>query len=215
MNKIIDYIVNFIKYFFDFRVSFLSIIRGKCMIDTTAVIYSFTKIVDSSIGRYSYIAHNTIICKTNIGNFTSIGNNVYIGLPKHPIHFKSTSPIFTSKKNALKTKWSKINCFEEFGQIEIGNDVWIGNNVLIISPKQGQILKIGDGAVIGAGSIVTKDIEPYTINVGSPCQAKKKRFSDDVIRKLQKEKWWEKSDYYLIQNIDKFQRNLDIENTHF
>ena len=67
----------------------------------------------------------------------------------------------------------------------IGNDVWIGNGAIILRG-----INVGDGAVIGAGAVVTKDIEPYTIVVGAPARLLKKRFSDEIISELLDLQWW-------------------------
>ena len=72
------------------------------------------------------------------------------------------------------------------GDVIIGNDVWIGTNAVIMSG-----IKIGDGAVIGAYSLVTKDVEPYTIVGGNPAKIIRKRFSDEVIKELLDFKWWD------------------------
>ncbi len=71
------------------------------------------------------------------------------------------------------------------GDVIIGNDVWIGAEALIMSG-----VNIGDGAVIGARSLVTKDIPPYCVVTGNPAVIKKKRFSDDIIESLLEIKWW-------------------------
>lgn len=73
-------------------------------------------------------------------------------------------------------------------RVEIGNDVWIGDNVVILKGK------IGDGAVIGAGAVVTRDVPPYAIVAGNPARVIKYRFDDETIRKLLKEKWWDNID---------------------
>ncbi len=71
------------------------------------------------------------------------------------------------------------------GNIIIGNDVWIGSNVIILSG-----VHIGDGAVICAGSVVTKDIEPYSIAGGVPAKQIRKRFTDEAVEKLLQIQWW-------------------------
>ncbi|MDE6773391.1 MAG: CatB-related O-acetyltransferase, partial [Treponemataceae bacterium] len=72
------------------------------------------------------------------------------------------------------------------GDTVVGNDVWIGQNVTIMPG-----IRIGDGAIIGARAVVTKDVPPYTIVGGVPAKPIRKRFSDDVIEKLLKLKWWD------------------------
>lgn len=78
------------------------------------------------------------------------------------------------------------DAWDNKGDIEIGNDVWVGYDALIMSG-----VKIGDGAIVGARSVVTKDVPPYAIVGGTPAKIIKKRFSDDTILKLLKIKWWD------------------------
>lgn len=72
------------------------------------------------------------------------------------------------------------------GNIVVGNDVWFGENAIILSG-----VTIGDGAVIGLGSVVTKDVPPYSIVAGNPARVRKMRFDDDVIAELLRIKWWD------------------------
>ncbi len=74
------------------------------------------------------------------------------------------------------------------GDTVIGNDVWIGQNVTVMPG-----VHIGDGAIIGTNSVVAKDIPPYAIAVGNPCQVIRKRFDDELIELLLKLRWWDKS----------------------
>jgi virginiamycin A acetyltransferase len=74
------------------------------------------------------------------------------------------------------------------GDTVVGNDVWIGQNVTVMPG-----VHIGDGAIIGANSVVAKDIPPYSVAVGNPCRVVRKRFDDDLIELLLKFKWWDKS----------------------
>jgi acetyltransferase-like isoleucine patch superfamily enzyme len=71
------------------------------------------------------------------------------------------------------------------GNVEIGNDVWIGTRALILSG-----VRIGDGAIVGAGSVVTKNVPPYAIVGGVPAAIIRKRFSDEVITRLLQVSWW-------------------------
>ena len=74
------------------------------------------------------------------------------------------------------------------GDTVIGNDVWLGQNVTILPG-----VHIGDGAIIGANSVVAHDIPSYCVAVGNPATVKKKRFDDELISLLSKVKWWDKS----------------------
>lgn len=89
----------------------------------------------------------------------------------------------------------KVHIMETKKDVVIGNDVWIGDAVIILPD-----VKIGNGAVIGAGSVVTKDIEPYTIVAGVPAVYKKRRFSEKVSIALERLRWWE-LDYPKLRRI--------------
>lgn len=77
----------------------------------------------------------------------------------------------------------------------IGNDVWLGANSLVLKG-----VKIGDGAVIGAGAVVTKDVPPYAIVGGNPAKVIKMRFDDETIGKLMQLQWWN-LDLSIIENL--------------
>jgi len=112
------------------------------------------------LGDNIYIAPKFHISARNlrIGNNVLIGPNLFLECDDH---------IFN---NVGKTIWSTKN-ERNIGNIIIENDVWIGGNVTILKNTQ-----IGEGAIIGAGSIVTKPVPPYTICIGSPCRPMKVRF---------------------------------------
>ena len=122
----------------------------------------------------------------------SVAYGVRIGLPEHPVNMVSTSPKIYRN---IKLKDIKDVYFPPI----IGNDVWIGANAIIL-----QGVTIGDGAIIAAGAVVTKDVPPYAIVGGVPAKVIKYRFSDDVILKLLEIKWWDKPEEWTTQNLDKF-----------
>lgn len=124
------------------------------------------------IGQYSFIGDYTHIAQNvEIGRYCSIANLCTIGAQQHPLDRLSTYP---SRPRGDERK------------TVIGHDVWIGCNSVIMSG-----VTIGIGAVIGAGSVVTKDISPYAIAYGSPARIKRYRFEPDEIAILLKSKWWE------------------------
>lgn len=81
----------------------------------------------------------------------------------------------------------------------IGNDVWIGTRTMLIGG-----IHVGDGAIIGAGSIVTKDVPPYAVVAGNPARIIRYRFDEDKIQKLEKIKWWERDEAWVIENTGLF-----------
>lgn len=154
-------------------------------IDQRSKVCSGSHVVNTVLGKYSYIGNNCTIIHTEIGNYCSIADNCIIGGASHPIDWVSTSPIFHSGKNVLRKNFSNHK-YNPYKKTIIENDVWIGNNCLI---KSG--VKISSGAIVGMGSIVTKDIGPYEIWAGVPARFIRKRFNDDVIEELLKTKWWD------------------------
>ena len=90
------------------------------------------------------------------------------------------------------------------GVINIGNDVWIGARSIITSG-----VSIGDGAIIAAGSVVTKNVEPFSIVAGNPATFKKYRFDKKVIEKLNNMKWWEWPEEKIRRQRAFFNKALD------
>lgn len=136
-------------------------------------------------------------CFLRIGNFCSISSNVTVLLnSEHRLDWISTYPF-----PAFYNKWPKAKNIRgqaiNKGDVIIGNDVWIGCNAIILSG-----VKIMDGAVIGAGSVVTKDVEPYTIVAGNPAKVIRKRFDDKIIKNLLEIKWWNWDDLKIEKNLD-------------
>lgn len=148
------------------------------------------------IGDYSYVNANSVIGAAKIGKFCSIGYNCQIGVESHPTNFISTSPYMYGNENIFEQK-SIYN--ELHSTVLIGNDCWIGSNVIIM-----QGVKIGDGAIIAAGSVVTKNVEPYSIVGGVPARFIKTRFDKENIDYLLKWKWWELQVEELIKYKDIF-----------
>ena len=176
---------------------FKIILQGKSIrnsrIDKTAKIYSVTEFYDSSIGRHSYIGYNSEIHSCDIGAFCSIANGLIVGGAKHPLDWVSTSPVFYDVGGGTGRHLGNHK-IEPLKRTSIGNDVWIGSRVIIM-----QGLRIGTGAVIGAGSVVTKDVPPYAIVAGCPARIIKYRFDEDTIRQLLESRWWEWSDKELTE----------------
>ncbi len=178
-----------------------------CIFEGGNVIHSFSNVSFSEIGYGTYIGKNSDLIASKIGRFCSIGNNVKLALGKHPLStFVSTHPSFFSLRKQAGFTYVDKNKFEEFKYVEegkvlkIGNDVWIGTNVTIFDG-----VVIGDGAVIGANSLVVRDVEPYSINVGSPAKIVRYRFPQSHISYLLNFKWWDKDLDWIKDNADLFE----------
>ncbi len=118
--------------------------------------------------------------------------------------FLSTS-IKTHKSSYIKeNKYNDSVKIDNKWDIIIENDVWIGSDVKFL-----QGIRIGDGAVIGAGALVTKDVAPYAIVGGVPAKLIRKRFSDEDIEFLLELKWWDKGEEWIKENAEYFE-DIDI-----
>lgn len=146
--------------------------------------------VRSKMGKHSYACEYFTVAseETTIGAYCSIANNVSIGTTHHPTNFISTHP-FCYFEPCKLDKSSKQAHFDYVKPCHIGNDVWIGKSVIIMDG-----ITVGDGAIIGANSVVTHDVPPYSIVVGSPARIINYRFDDETIKKLLELKWWNLSD---------------------
>lgn len=160
--------------------------------------------VNSSIDNYSYINTNSQIFNTTIGKFCSIGPNVQIVLGIHPSTFVSTHPAFYSNNKRFET-FSDKTYIEEYKSVEIGNDVWIAEGVVIPGG-----VKIGNGAIIMARSVITKDVEPYSIVGGVPAKHIKFRFDENIIRAINDSKWWDWDVQVLREKYKLFHNTKDF-----
>lgn len=155
------------------------------------IIYADAVISRSHIGDYSYVGGNSHIQYAEIGKFCSIGPEVRIGLGKHPLHLKSTHPGFYDIDSSYYGITPEYNNPEpEYEKITVGNDVWIGCRAMILDG-----VTIGDGAIIAAGAVVTKDVPPYAIVGGVPAKIIKYRFQPEKIEELLESEWWNDSKY--------------------
>lgn len=135
-------------------------------VDTRAVL-----VEPCEIGKYSYVREYTHISQNvRIGKYCSIGNLCTIGAQHHNIDGLTTWPMTGARND----------------ETVIGNDVWIGCNVVVLAG-----VRVGDGAVIGAGSVVTRDIPSYAIAYGNPARVKRFRFQTKIIADLLDVRWWD------------------------
>jgi len=152
------------------------------------------------MNRYSFCGYDCKILNCDIGAFCSLADGVIIGGAQHPIEWVGTSPVFYKGKDSVTKKYSEFER-PKVKRTVIGNDVWIGDRAII---KGG--ITVGNGAVIGMGSIVTKDIGDYEIWAGNPAKLIRKRFSEDIVQGLVKISWWDWDDL-TIQKYSQYIRN--------
>lgn len=151
------------------------------------------EIHSGSVGRYAFINSDTVIFGAKIGRYCSFGRSCQVGCAEHRVDTLTTSlvgfspnwfpddPVMTALDRRMPSWHSKRT-----GTTVIGNDVWIGAGAIILRG-----VTIGDGAVVGAGSVVTKDVPPYAIVGGVPAKPIRYRFPPEMIEQLLASRWWD------------------------
>lgn len=200
-RNLLGYVEGLFKSLFKSNYSILSFVNSNCDISDKATIYRRSRINGVKLGDYSYLGRGTVAHNVIIGKFCSISDFCTIGLPAHTISSISSSPIFNSIHNGTRYRWTNKNTFHSEIEIKIGNDVWIGYGTMVVKN-----VTIGDGAIIAAGSVVTKDIPPYAIVGGVPAKIIRYRFSPEIIEKLLKLQWWNLNEETLKKNLHIFQK---------
>ena len=145
-------------------------------------------IFGSKVGRWTYFGKNAFVIFSDVGAFCSIAANVVIGGGRHPTERVTTSPQFYSAghDNPWGAYADGLPRREELPRTSVGNDVWIGYSAVVLPG-----VRVGDGAVIGAGAVVTRDVEPYSVVAGVPAMGLRKRFAPDDVDWLLGLRWWD------------------------
>jgi acetyltransferase-like isoleucine patch superfamily enzyme len=205
--KLITNIFKNFFFLFKYRLSHLislNKIDKNALIDNTVNIGKNCDIRGKvSIGKHTYVNNGTLIASGSIGSYCSIGYNTQIGLFEHPTDLLSTSPKVYKSKIFQSNLWPIDDVLMP---PKIGNDVWIGSNSIIL-----QNVIISNGAIIAAGSVVTKDVPPYAIVAGVPAKVIKYRFSEKSINLLNKLNWYNWSEEFLESKLSLL---IDVEKNY-
>ncbi|MBP7736610.1 MAG: CatB-related O-acetyltransferase [Spirochaetes bacterium] len=141
---------------------------------------------------------------TKIGRYCSFANSIKVFNANHPMNLLSTHAFFFNPWFGLVKEDILART-----QLTIGNDVWIGHNAVIMP----SVSRIGDGAVIGANSVVSQDVPDFAVVSGFPARILRYRFDPDTIKKIKESSWWDKSIRELSKNIKEFQKPFDGSDT--
>lgn len=166
------------------------------------------KIINSEIGYGTFVAKNSIVWQCKIGRYCAVGFETLRG--GHPIHtIGSIHPALYSSAGQYGFTYAKDSIYEEFKYIEEDGEKWsvvIGNDVWVTAgaTKIYQNIRIGDGAVIMADAVVTKDVPPYAIVGGVPAKIIGYRFNEKQIEGLLKLQWWNRGEEWIKEHVQYF-----------
>lgn len=152
-----------------------------------------------TVGAYTYgpcLRPGAMPPGTRVGAYCSLAPGIKVRRRNHPSGTLSQHPFFYASIAGLLEKDTIHK--EADNPLTIGSDVWIGDNVLVMP----RCASIGNGAMIGAGSVVTKDVAPYTIVAGNPARLLAQRYDDGIIALLEESRWWELPLSELLDDAD-------------
>ncbi len=168
-------------------------VHPSCVIRDT-ILGQFTDIAERvnlaecEVGDFTYIERHVEAIYTTIGKFCSVASNSRLNALNHPME-RVTQHKISYRPNEYFVHMKVDKAFREQRQkarVVIGHDVWIGHGAIILPS-----ISVGDGAVVAAGAVVTKNIEPYAVVAGVPAKRIKWRFEKEVREKLLALAWWD------------------------
>ena len=175
---------------------------GRCceILGDTAIEYS-------ELGDYSYLGPGCMVADARIGKFCAIAAQVRIGAPNHPLD-RPSQHRFTYCPEYYSADAQRDHAFfrdRRADRVVIGNDVWIGHAVIVMPG-----VTVGDGVVLAAGAVVTRDVAPYTIVGGVPAKPIRERFDRRTAERYQALAWWDWPAETIFQRLPEFQSG-DVE----
>ena len=161
-----------------------------------------TAIEYTELGDYSYLGPGCMVADAQIGKFCAIAAQVRIGAPNHPLD-RPSQHRFTYCPEYYTAEAQRDHSFfrqRRADRVVIGNDVWIGHAVIVMPG-----VTVGDGAVLAAGAVVTRDVAPYTIVGGVPAKQIRERFNRDIAAQLSRIAGWDWPAETIFQRLPEFQ----------
>lgn len=188
------------------RLDLRSLVSRECVLEAPVAIGPRVKLIGCKLGRGSYISGDCRLSAVKFGRFCSVGSQLHVADGRHPTRdWASSHPAFFSTREQAGFTFADRDVYEELQRcqdgwaLDVGHDVWIGDRVTVLAG-----LRIGTGAVIGAGSVVTRDVEDYTIVAGVPAHVVGRRCSREEAMELLGTAWWERDLQWLRSHWSEF-----------
>ncbi len=162
-----------------------------------------TILLETEVGDYSYIVNDSNIAYTKFGKFCSVAAMTRINPGNHPMHRAAQAHFTYRASSYFPDETDDADFFEwrRAHRVVIGHDVWIGHGAIVLPGRS-----VGDGAVIAAGSVVTKDVAPYAIVGGNPARPIRQRFPSQIAARMVRLAWWHWSHERLRLALPDFRR---------
>jgi acetyltransferase-like isoleucine patch superfamily enzyme len=169
--------------------------RGELHSPTLRRIYRDYHGVDIGLYSYGCFDPDRFPAGVTIGRYCSVAGGAVVLNANHPLDRQSQHPFFYNPAHGVVPRVGI-----ERTDVTIGHDVWLGRNALLTPGCRA----VGNGAVIGAGAVVTKDVPAYAIVVGNPARVVRYRFDPQSISQIEHSRWWERSIEELRLRLDEF-----------
>lgn len=182
----------------------------ECTLGHYTEIADQANLTESVLDDYSYVMERCDIIYTDIGKFVNIASEVRINPGNHPMEWVSQHHFlyrlrrygFGHEDNRPFFNWRRLQ------RVTVGHDTWIGHKAIILPG-----VRIGNGAVVAAGAVVTKDVAPYMVVAGVPAKPVRQRFPEAIWQSLEKIRWWDWDHETLKTRLEDFydiRRFLDL-----
>jgi phosphonate metabolism protein (transferase hexapeptide repeat family) len=172
-----------------------------CHFGTYVEVQDFSRLEDATLDNYSYVCRFCSIMSATIGKFCNIADMVRINPGNHPIERPSLHH-FTYRPEQYALASQRDEAFFNWRRrqrVELGHDVWIGHGAVIMPGT-----RIGNGAVVGSLSVVTKDVPAYAVAAGVPARVLRMRFPAAIAEAVQQTRWWDWSHQTLQERLEDF-----------
>jgi phosphonate metabolism protein (transferase hexapeptide repeat family) len=172
-----------------------------CTLGRYTEVAAGAKLEETVLGDYSYVMERSDIIYAQIGKFVNIASDVRINPGNHPVEWVSQHHFLyrMTRYDLAGHDDESFFAWRRLQKVVVGHDVWIGHRTIVLPG-----ITIGNGAVVGAGTVVTRDVPPYTVVAGVPGRRIRSRFPEAVWRRLEQTAWWDWEHQVLAERLDDF-----------